>query len=196
LGSAKAAQGHGEIARGRAYKTFPATLRARVLQDFRPSKPMRGGGAPKGAPCGSGRSLRGRNAGAQRPRKRLPALHRGDFGLGDRASGDLAQNPRVLIPAVSRHSPVPRPADGRRQSLVMGPDGDPLPPECARLRWPHARRRRTPPRSKTPHEAPLADGMDVGILSYGKIVKIYAAQNDAYHCSRLAIAGAPLTMPA
>ena len=57
-----------------------------------------------------------------------------------------------------------------RQSPIVGPDGDPRPPECAEIRPPRARRRRIPLHSKTPLEAPpvTRTGMDyilIGMLS-------------------------------
>jgi len=61
--------------------------------------------------------------------------------------------------------PSPAPVQPRqRQSPVVGPDGDPRPPECSGIRPPPARRRRISLRSMTPHEAPLTeqDGRDDG----------------------------------
>jgi hypothetical protein len=71
-----------------------------------------------------------RAARALRQRARLPALHRGDFGLRDRsfrdADGGLFARP---ITRLSPRSSCPvQPTEG--QSPVVGTDGDPRPPEC------------------------------------------------------------------
>ena len=71
------------------------------------------------APCGAARALR--------QRARLPALHRGDFGLRDRTSGTRTAS---SSPARSRgFRPVrPVPSSPCGQSPVVGADGDPRPP--------------------------------------------------------------------
>jgi hypothetical protein len=67
--------------------------------------------------------------------------------------------------------PSPAPVQpSKRQSPVVGPDDYPGPPECAGIRPPHARRRRIPPHSKTPHEAPPRERDEFGLYSYRNTV--------------------------
>ncbi len=116
-------------------------MRARGLPRSRPQS--EGHGAPRGANVLS-RFLCDQEA------HRLTALHGGDFGRGDRASGTGQTrhaprsgwlSPAFILSASSRE----------RQSHVVGPDGDPSLPDgmCAR----HARGRRILLRSLTPLES-------------------------------------------
>ena len=94
-----------------------------------------GGGAPKGAtshvpPPPPRPALAGPEASAGAPSaeaRRLSALHRGDFGPRDRASGTRTAD---SSPALSRGfrpaRPVPSSPCG--QPPVVGADGDPTPP--------------------------------------------------------------------
>ena len=85
-----------------------------------------GGGAPSSALSSSPR-LAARASGT--PDARHPALHRGDFGPRDRASGTRTAG---SSPALSRGfrpaGPVPSSPCG--QPPIVGADGDPTPPEC------------------------------------------------------------------
>ena len=116
--------------------------------------PEGGGGAPGGAapyvsvPRGTARALR--------QRARLPALHRGDFGLRDRASGTRTAD---SSPALSRgfRPARPVPSSPHGQPPLVGADGDPRPPECladeagpagAALCSANKRHRLTPPASR------------------------------------------------
>jgi hypothetical protein len=102
-----------------------ATLQSSAL--FRLRAPRFGGLKPAVA---AKSAKAGRAARALRQRARLPALHRGDFGLRDRsfrdADGGLFARP---ITGLSPRSSCPvQPTEG--QSPIVGTDGDPRPPEC------------------------------------------------------------------
>ena len=90
------------------------------------------------AQLGNGRGLSSGSPEDRCTRQRLSALHRGVL------------RPRSVLPgtwqpsAISRRMPVPV-QPGYWQSPIVGPDGNPRPPECGELRWLPARRRRSHP---------------------------------------------------
>jgi hypothetical protein len=103
-------------------------------------------------PCGL-RELR--RARSQRRARRLSALHRGDFGLRDRASGGGRRTLRPPDPAAFAAFVLPA-SSHRRQTHVVGSDGYPRPPGpvCAR----HRRGRRHPrSANRTPPEGALGE---------------------------------------
>ena len=108
-----------------------------------------------------------RIAGQQRPRKRLSTLHRGDFCPRDRSSGQRAELSTPLIPTGFPPFTNATSSQHEWQTPVVGPDGDPRPPECVRKRLPPARRRHIPPRAnKRPWQRPSKwDGMQWNIIS-------------------------------
>jgi len=76
------------------------------------------------------------------------------FCSRDRASGYWAGLMKVLRSGQAFACLHPHPSSRFRQSPVVGPDGDPRPPECVLAR--HVRRRRIQtPLRKRPREAPL-----------------------------------------
>ncbi|MDX6611154.1 MAG: hypothetical protein QOD75_340 [Blastocatellia bacterium] len=110
--------------------------RAAPSLPFCPGK-NRGSGAPSGAPNNPRLARRGVPLAKG---TRLSALHRGDFGLRDRASGArTADSSPTLSRGFRRVRPAP--SSHQRQSPVVGPDGYPRPPECVAAN--HARGRRT-----------------------------------------------------
>ncbi len=114
-----------------------------------------GGGTPKGA-LGNGRGLFPGSPENRSTRQRLSALHRGDLLAPVRASGDVAAlGARARRFRAARLSPS---SQLQWQTLLMGPDGNPKPPECAEHRLLRARRRRIPPRATSvPGNAPQVE---------------------------------------
>ena len=108
-----------------------------------------------------------RIAGPQRPRKRLSTLHRGDFCPRDRSSGQRRRAPHSADPDGFPPFTNATSSQHEWQTPVVGPDGDPRPPECVRERLPPARRRHIPPRAnKRPWQRPSKwDGMQWNIIS-------------------------------
>ena len=109
-----------------------------------------GGGAPSSALFSSPR-LAARASGT--PDARHPALHRGDFGPRDRASGTRTAGSSPA-PARSFRPARPVPSSPCGQPPVVGADGDPTPPGTVLAR--HGRGRRLPRSANmTPHESAL-----------------------------------------
>jgi hypothetical protein len=109
---------------------------------------MRGGGAPSGAKGGVCRDPLHRNAGKLQPRNALRARHRDVF---------LAEGPFFRVKGRAPHSAYPddfapftntTSSQHEWQSPVVGPDGDPKPPECAGYVTPHP---------QAPHPVPPQD---------------------------------------
>ena len=105
--------------------------------------------------------------------RRLPALHRGDFGPRDRSfRGRTAEPSLALIPEAfaSVHPARVQPTEGRPH--VVGADGDPGPPGDALARHIRGRRR---PRSanRTPPEGALGERGWMEYRWYRNIVKDY-----------------------
>ncbi|MBB5048690.1 hypothetical protein HNR60_003458 [Rhodopseudomonas rhenobacensis] len=181
--SANAAPGHGEIARRGTMPGRIAGKRVKPRGAARPSfahVPLLA--ANEGRRSAERRALsmdRSVIPGAPETRgmrKRLPALHRGDFALQDRASGHRRDalrttDPGGFPPFACAASSQPA---SKWQTLLMGPDGDPERPECEGIRPPLARRRRLPLHRKTPHEAPLANGMGEVYVPMGVLSSITA----------------------
>ena len=107
-----------------------------------------------------------RIAGQQRPRKRLSTLHRGDFCPRDRSSGQRRRAPHSADPDGFPPFTNATSSQHEWQTPVVGPDGDPRPPECVRERLPPARRRHIPPRaSRRPGNAPSSGAGWMGIYT-------------------------------
>jgi hypothetical protein len=107
-----------------------------------------------------------RIAGQQRPRKRLSTLHRGDFCPRDRSSGQRRRPPQSADPDGFPPFTNATSSQHEWQTPVVGPDGDPRPPECVRERLPPARRRHIPPRAnKRPGNAPSSGAGWMGIYA-------------------------------
>ena len=140
---------------GLAFSRLPGSPRCEQV-----SPPnMRGGGAPAGAGCGGWSTIRiAANRGACG--RATAAIFRSRC----RTSG---RRRRIAppIPASYRRSPAPR-AAAKRRSPVVGPDGVTRGSRVRGDTSSPARRRRLPPHSKTPHEAPLANrmGLDYSLL--------------------------------
>jgi len=89
--------------------------------------------------------------------QRLTARHRGDFCPRDRSSGQRRRAPHSADPDGFPPFTNATSSQHEWQTPVVGPDGDPEPPECAgyiTLR-PQAPQSRS--HFKTPHEAPHAN---------------------------------------
>ena len=76
--------------------------------------------------------------------QRLTARHRGDFCPRDRSSGQRRRAPHSADPDGFPPFTNATSSQHEWQTPVVGPDGDPRPPECVRERLPPARRRRIP----------------------------------------------------
>ncbi len=144
-----------------------------------------GGGTPKGAPWVNGRGLFPGSPENRSTRQRLSALHRGDLLAPVRASGDVAAlGARARRFRAARLSPS---SQLQWQTLLMGPDGNPKPPECAEHRLLPARRRRSHPHiAKRPRQRPLLwNGMTRNIHHKLEHIKnIYSINREYIPCRR------------
>jgi hypothetical protein len=173
------------------------TFCPRVAGDC-PSRQTRGGGAPRGATVVKSRrplsALRGPNADSATPcgapprtrscawrdqhplaafeMPRTRAVREREVSLLSARTmprGDSKSAPAGFRPPFVRS--VPR---RKRHPPVMVGTGPPRPPGTLRAR--QGRRRRIPPRCTTPHEAPLADGIDWNIVLVRKVSRAMAFQ--------------------
>jgi len=127
-------------------------LSAKRVDRFSPSM-NEGDDAPKGA-IGSFLAFRSGLAKALAIRASPFGAPSRLFCSRDRASGYWAGLMKVLRSGQAFACLHPHPSSRFRQSPVVGPDGDPRPPESVLARHVRGRRIQTPPR-KRPREAPL-----------------------------------------